>query len=117
MRAYNINRTITMNYKVLKPFFKLSNRANYAIDDVIELSKEDAQAMLNEGYLEETKSKEVTQKEEVIIKTEIKGAAFSTKVKSTDDDGTKGISTRKTIEEADAEIKEANKTIQDTDND
>jgi hypothetical protein len=32
-------------------------------------------------------------------------------------DGTKGIVYKKTIEEVDAEIKEANKNIQDTDND
>ena len=35
-----------MKYKVLKPFFKLSEQRNYSIDEVIELSKEDAQAML-----------------------------------------------------------------------
>lgn len=52
-----------MKFKVLKPFFKLSNRVNYNIDDIIELSKEDAQAMLSEGYLEESKSKEATKKE------------------------------------------------------
>jgi hypothetical protein len=32
-------------------------------------------------------------------------------------DGTKGIVYKKSIEEVDAEIKEANKNIQDTDND
>jgi hypothetical protein len=46
-----------MIYKVLKPFFKLSERKNYAIDETIELSKEDAEAMLNDGYLEQVKDK------------------------------------------------------------
>ena len=32
-------------YKVIKPFFKLSEQKNYAIDDTIELSDEDAKAM------------------------------------------------------------------------
>lgn len=32
-------------YKVIKPFFKLSEKKNYSIDDEIELSKEDAKAM------------------------------------------------------------------------
>lgn len=82
-----------MKYKVLKPFFKLSEQRNYSIDEVIELSKEDAQAMLTDGFLEEDKSKPFKDK------------------------GTNGIVSRKTIEEADAEIKEANKKIQDTDND
>ena len=32
-------------YKVIKPFFKLSEKKNYFINDEIELSKEDAKAM------------------------------------------------------------------------
>ena len=32
-------------YKVIKPFFKLSEKKNYSIDDTIELSKEDAKAL------------------------------------------------------------------------
>ena len=44
-----------MIYKVLKPFFKLSERKNYVIEQSIELSTEDATAMLKEGYLEEVK--------------------------------------------------------------
>lgn len=44
-----------MIYKVLKPFYKLSNKQNYKVDETIELSKEDATAMLKEGYLEELK--------------------------------------------------------------
>lgn len=44
-----------MKFKVLKPFFKLSEQKNYAIDETIELSKEDAEAMLNDGFLEEVK--------------------------------------------------------------
>ena len=44
-----------MIYKVLKPFYKLSNKQNYKVDETIELSKEDAQAMLNDGFLEEVK--------------------------------------------------------------
>jgi len=33
------------NYKVIKAFYKLSEKKNYHIDDVIELSKEDAKLM------------------------------------------------------------------------
>ena len=32
-------------YKVIKPFFKLSEKKNYYINDEIELSKEEAKAM------------------------------------------------------------------------
>ena len=32
-------------YKVIKPFFKLSEKKNYEIDDTINLSDEDAKAM------------------------------------------------------------------------
>ena len=48
-----------MSYKVLKPFFKLSERRNYSIEEVIELSKEDAQPMVNDGFLEEIKETKV----------------------------------------------------------
>lgn len=78
-----------MKYVALKPFFKLSEQKNYSIGDIIELSKEDAEAMLNDGFLEEVKKTPYEKSKE----------------------GTKGISTQKTIEEADAEIKEANKNI------
>lgn len=33
------------SYKVIKPFFKLSEQKNYYINDTIELSIEDAKAM------------------------------------------------------------------------
>ena len=48
-----------MKFKVLKPFFKLSEQKNYAIGDTIELSKEDAEAMLNDNFIEEVKEKKV----------------------------------------------------------
>ena len=32
-------------YKVIKAFFKLSEQKNYYIDDIIQLSSEDAKAM------------------------------------------------------------------------
>jgi hypothetical protein len=32
-------------YKVIKPFFKLSEQKDYYIDDIIELSDEDGKAM------------------------------------------------------------------------
>jgi beta-lactam-binding protein with PASTA domain len=86
-----------MKYLVLKPFFKLSDRRNYSIDEVIELSKEDAQAMLKDKFLEEVKENKTPYEKSK--------------------EGTKGIVFLKTIEEADTEIKEANKKIQDTDND
>lgn len=80
-----------MKYTVIKPFFKLSDQKNYVIGDTIELSKEDAEAMVNDCFLEKTK--------------ELKTPYEKSK------EGTKGISSRKTIEEVDAEIKEANKNI------
>ncbi len=46
-----------MKFKVLKPFFKLSEKKNYAIGDTIELSKEDAEAMLLDNFIEEVKEK------------------------------------------------------------
>jgi hypothetical protein len=42
-------------YKVIKAFFKLSEQKNYNIDDVIDLSDEDAKAM--NWYVVEIKSK------------------------------------------------------------
>ncbi len=44
-----------MIFKVLKPFYKHSNKQNYKIDETIDLDKEEVQAMLKEGYLEEVK--------------------------------------------------------------
>jgi hypothetical protein len=40
-------------YKVIKPFFKLSEQKNYSIDDTIELSDLDAKAM--DIYVKEIK--------------------------------------------------------------
>jgi len=74
------------SYKVIKPFFKLSDKKNYAIGDTIELSDSDAKAM--DWY--------------VIVNKE---------PYSESEEGTKGIVYRKTPEEADKEIKKANKKI------
>ena len=75
-----------MNYKVLKPFFKLSEKTNYSIGDIIELSKEDAKAMISEGFLEETKTKEVTEKPKVVsVVHEVITGKFSTKIKQDQD--------------------------------
>ena len=71
-------------YKVIKPFFKLSEKKNYEIGDEIELSEEDAKAM--DWYV-------VGSKEPY----------------SESEEGTKGIVYRKTPEEAEKEIKKANK--------
>lgn len=73
-------------YKVINPFFKLSEKKNYSIGDFIELSDEDAKSM--DWYV-------VGNKEPY----------------SESEDGTKGIVYKKTIEEADKEIKKANKKI------
>lgn len=67
-----------MIYKVLKPFFKASLKQNYSIDETIDLSKEDALGMLKEGYIEETKSKEVTPKDVIETPKEIVGFKVST---------------------------------------
>jgi len=48
-----------MKYVALKPFFKLSEQKNYEIGDTIELSKEDAEAMLLDNFIEEVKEKKV----------------------------------------------------------
>jgi len=71
-----------MKFKVLKPFYKHSNKQNYLVGDIIELTKEEAQAMLSEGYLEESKAKEVTPKEEIKeVVFETKAGVISTKDK------------------------------------
>lgn len=44
-------------YKVIKDFFKLSEQKNYFVDDEIELSKEYALLLLQDGYVEEIKKK------------------------------------------------------------
>lgn len=41
------------SYKVIKPFFKLSEQKNYYINDTIELSEKDAKAM--DWYVVEVK--------------------------------------------------------------
>jgi len=46
-----------MKFTALKPFYYLPEKKNYAIGDTIELSKEDAEAMLKDGFLEEVKIK------------------------------------------------------------
>ncbi len=85
-----------MKYKVLKPFFKLSEKKNYSIGDTIDLSKDEAQDMVNDGFLElESKEAKLNKKDKTL------NPNF----------GTEGISTIKTIEDVDAEIKELNKDI------
>ena len=46
-----------MTFKVLKPFYKLSEKKNYSVGDTIELS--DAQALLDSGHVEEVKEVKV----------------------------------------------------------
>jgi hypothetical protein len=46
-----------MKFKVLKPFFKVSEQKNYEVDDTADFTKEEAEGMLNDGYLEEVKAK------------------------------------------------------------
>lgn len=67
-----------MNYKVLKPFYKHSNKQSYSIGEIVDFSTE---AMLKEGYLEATKSKEVTKKEVIETPKEEASAKISTKDK------------------------------------
>ena len=49
-----------MKYKVLKDFYKLSEQKNYFVDDTIELSKEDAQPLLNDEFVSELKTSKPT---------------------------------------------------------
>ena len=44
-----------MKFTVLKPFFKLSEQKNYNVGDEADFTKEEAEAMLNDGYLEQSK--------------------------------------------------------------
>jgi hypothetical protein len=63
-------------YKVKREFYKLSNKTNYVVGDMIELNDEEAEEKAHYGLIEHE---------------------------------TFGISTKKTIEEVDKEIKKANK--------
>ena len=47
-------------YKVIKPFFKLSEKKNYSIGDSIELTPEDAKAM--DWYVVEEKETKTKKK-------------------------------------------------------
>ena len=40
------------NYIVIAPFYKLSEQKNYVVGDVIELSKEDAERMINNKFVD-----------------------------------------------------------------
>jgi len=80
-----------MECKVIKGFFKLSNKTTYNVGDTIELSDSEAKEKAKEGLVE-YKVKEV---KEPYSKSE---------------EGTKGIVTKLTPEEADAIIKEQNKS-------
>jgi hypothetical protein len=44
-------------YNVLVPFFKISEGKNYEIGDVIDISKEEALLLIDNGKVEEIKSK------------------------------------------------------------
>lgn len=45
-------------YKVIKPFFKLSNRTNYFVGDTIDLTDMEAEAKKYEGLVEDIEVKE-----------------------------------------------------------
>lgn len=45
-------------YKVIKPFFKLSNRTNYIVGDSIDLTDVEAEAKKYEGLVEDIEAKE-----------------------------------------------------------
>ncbi len=40
------------NYIVIAPFYKLSEQKNYVVGDVIELSKEDAERMIKNKFVD-----------------------------------------------------------------
>jgi hypothetical protein len=44
------------NYIVIKSFYKLSEQKNYSVGDLIELSKEDAEALIQNEFVEKTKT-------------------------------------------------------------
>lgn len=50
------------NYIVIAPFYKLSEQKNYNVGDVIELSKEDGERMINNKFVEKEKVKTVKAK-------------------------------------------------------
>ena len=49
-------------YKVLKAFFKNSEKKNYTISELIELSKEDAHVLIVNDFIEGIEVKEVKPK-------------------------------------------------------
>lgn len=55
-----------MKFTVLKPFFKLSEQKNYEVGDEADFTKEEAEAMLNDGYLELAKEGKTKNKKEVV---------------------------------------------------
>ena len=74
-----------MNYKVLKPFYTHTEKQNFNVGDVIELTKERAEPLLKEGYISDTKEKEVTVKEKVQTK-EVEKVSFTTSTKQKGND-------------------------------
>lgn len=44
------------NYIVINSFYKLSDQKNYNVGDVIELSKEDGERMVNNNLVEKVKT-------------------------------------------------------------
>ncbi len=44
-------------YKVLKPFYKLSESKNYMADDTIDMYEKEASALVDDGILELIKTK------------------------------------------------------------
>lgn len=44
-------------HKVIKPFFKLSDKKNYNIGDTVELEKELVKTYAENGYIEKPKTK------------------------------------------------------------
>ncbi|MFM2204479.1 MAG: hypothetical protein RLZZ605_1443 [Bacteroidota bacterium] len=74
-----------MNYKVLKPFYTHTEKQNFNVGDVINLTKERAESLLNEGYIETTKEKEATAKEKPQTK-DVEKVSFTTSTKQKDND-------------------------------
>jgi hypothetical protein len=90
-----------MECKVIKGFFKLSNKTTYNVGDTIELTDAEAKEMAKNGLVDFGS----------IIVAVIAGKNRKIKEPYLESkEGTKGIVTKLTPEEADAIIKEQNKS-------
>lgn len=54
------------NYIVIAPFYKLSEQKNYFVGDVIELSKEDAERMIKNKFVDKVLASGLVEKAKTV---------------------------------------------------